>query len=211
VRASAPRLRKPAAPASTPRKGTRGHNRLDAGRALLAEIEAWCERTGTYEGRLGQALFGAGGYVPLLRKRLTVSPEKEDAVRGFLTAFPDGIEGLEVEIRKWLADSRMHVPGDEPGRMLPAPPKPAKDRSGAMMLAQALQCEAAALTPPPALAEALRAEADLAANVAAAARMEGASVWDFVVGLIRMGFDCWRDDREIEAEVDDIPPGKDPI
>ena len=70
------------------------HNRNDAARALLGEIEAWCARTETPEGSIGHLLFLHPGFVGLLRKRLTVSEEKEETVRAFLAAHPMGWRGV---------------------------------------------------------------------------------------------------------------------
>jgi hypothetical protein len=104
MRAGSPRNRRPAGvQVRRDMSPTVERNRLAAGAALLGEIEDWCERTGTYEGRIGQILFGAGGYVPLLRRRLTVHPATEQMVRSFINAFPRGIEGREATIRVWVA------------------------------------------------------------------------------------------------------------
>lgn len=63
----------------------------DLGTRLLGEIEAWCGRTGTTEKQLGAALFRHWGYVPLLRKRGTVTEKTAATVRQFMADHPDGI------------------------------------------------------------------------------------------------------------------------
>lgn len=71
-----------------------GYNRNDEARRLLTEIENWCERTDTPEGTVGHALFLHPGFVGLLRRRLTVTVEKEIAVREFIyCSHPDGYRG----------------------------------------------------------------------------------------------------------------------
>jgi hypothetical protein len=69
------------------------YNRTDAAREVLTEIDAWCARTGTREGTIGHVLFLHPGFVGLLRKRLTISVEKEAAVRAFLRDHPHGYAG----------------------------------------------------------------------------------------------------------------------
>jgi hypothetical protein len=69
------------------------HNRTEAAKRLLARIELWCDRTGTPESTIGHALFGAPGFVGLMRKRLTVSGDKEQSVRDFFEEYPDGFHG----------------------------------------------------------------------------------------------------------------------
>jgi hypothetical protein len=71
-----------------------GWNRGDDARQLLTEVEDWCGRTSTPEGTVGHALFLHPGFVGLLRKRLTLSVEKEIAVREFIYwNHPDGYRG----------------------------------------------------------------------------------------------------------------------
>lgn len=76
------------------RSPNRSHNRTDAATALLADIESWCSRTGTPETSIGHLLFLHPGFVGLLRKRLTVSEEKEAAVRNFIAEHPSGWSGV---------------------------------------------------------------------------------------------------------------------
>lgn len=69
-------------------------NRTAEAIQLLAEIEAWSARTGTRENAIGHVLFLHPGFVGLLRLRLTVSVEKELAVRRFIYHdHPDGFRG----------------------------------------------------------------------------------------------------------------------
>lgn len=69
-------------------------NRHDAATAMLTEIEEWCARTATHETSIGHVLFLHPGFVGLLRKRLTLSEEKEIAVRQFIYCdHPDGYRG----------------------------------------------------------------------------------------------------------------------
>lgn len=70
------------------------YNRTAAAQALLDEVESYCLRTATPEGSIGHALFLHPGFVGLLRKRLTVSVEKEIAVRAFIyNDHPEGYRG----------------------------------------------------------------------------------------------------------------------
>jgi hypothetical protein len=70
------------------------YNRTEAATAMLSEIEAWCARTSTPEGTIGHVLFLHPGFVGLMRKRLTLSEEKEIAVRAFLYHdYPEGYRG----------------------------------------------------------------------------------------------------------------------
>jgi hypothetical protein len=71
-------------------------NNIAAGRALLADIDAWCLRTGTPEGKIGGILFRHPGFVGLLRKRLIVTVESERAVRDFLAAYPMGANHIDA-------------------------------------------------------------------------------------------------------------------
>lgn len=69
------------------------HNRTEAASRLLDEIETWCARTKTRETLIGRLLFRHPGFAGLLRLRLTVTEEKEAAVRAFLECNPDGHDG----------------------------------------------------------------------------------------------------------------------
>jgi hypothetical protein len=71
-------------------------NNIAAGKALLADIDAWTLRTGTPEGKIGGVLFRHPGFVGLLRKRLIVTPESEKAVRDFLAQYPMGASHVEA-------------------------------------------------------------------------------------------------------------------
>jgi hypothetical protein len=71
-------------------------NRTAEGAALLADIDAWCARTGAPQGKLGSILFRHAGFVALLRKRLTVTAETEEAVRQFIAEHPDGVGGIPI-------------------------------------------------------------------------------------------------------------------
>lgn len=77
----------------TPEPKPNKSNRTAEAKALLADVEGWCAKTGTPETTIGHKLFLHPGFVGLLRKRLTVSPEKEEAVRNFLTEHPFGWSG----------------------------------------------------------------------------------------------------------------------
>lgn len=69
------------------------HNRTAEASALLAEIEQWCSCTATPENHIGHVLFLHPGLVGLMRLRLTVSEEKEVAVRQFMSDHPNGWRG----------------------------------------------------------------------------------------------------------------------
>lgn len=80
-------------------------NRTDAGAELLGQIEGWSGDERWIESQLGNLLFRHPGYVPLLRKRLTVTIEKERLVKGFMAAFPDprlAFINQKPEINAWL-------------------------------------------------------------------------------------------------------------
>jgi hypothetical protein len=96
------------------------YNRTDAATAMLAEIEAWCARTATPEGTIGHVLFFHPGFVGLLRKRLTLSEEKEIAVRAFL--YHDHPNGYRGELPKTHANGTRPVKRlSKPGRCKCAP------------------------------------------------------------------------------------------
>lgn len=71
----------------------RNSNRTAAARTLLEDIERWCASTDTKETAIGHVLFRHPGFVGLLRKRLTVSEDKEAAARDFLSLHPKGYRG----------------------------------------------------------------------------------------------------------------------
>lgn len=62
-----------------------------AAEQLLRDIEAWCARTGTPEIKLGLVALRHSGFVALLRKRLTATPDTIAKVRAVLAAHPDGM------------------------------------------------------------------------------------------------------------------------
>lgn len=62
-----------------------------AAEQLLRDIEAWCARTGTPEIKLGLVALRHSGFVALLRKRLTATPDTIAKVRAVLAAHPDGL------------------------------------------------------------------------------------------------------------------------
>lgn len=88
-------------PRAEPKTATE-RNRTEAGAALLAEIERWSCRDRQSQSALGAILFRHPGYVPLLRKRLTVTIEREAMVRDYMAAFGPGQLSCEPEIREWL-------------------------------------------------------------------------------------------------------------
>ena len=62
-----------------------------AAEQLLRDIEAWCARTETPEIKLGAVALRHSGFVALLRKRLTATPDTIAKVRAVLAAHPDGL------------------------------------------------------------------------------------------------------------------------
>lgn len=94
----------------------RKHNRTAEAKALLADIEAWCTKSQTAETAIGHRLFLHPGFVGLLRKRMTVSPEKEQAVREFMTEHPFGWRG---ELPITHANGTRPVKRPSKGRPLP--------------------------------------------------------------------------------------------
>lgn len=72
--------------------------------ALLAEIDAYCERTGTPVGRVGTIAFNHAGFVPLLRKRGWLRDESAAVISQLLANYPDGIPEAELH-RRTLLDS----------------------------------------------------------------------------------------------------------
>lgn len=71
---------------------------------LLAEIDAYCERTGTRPGRIGSTAFNHPGFVPLLRKRGWLREESAAVIRQLMAAYPDGIPEAE-SLRRTLMES----------------------------------------------------------------------------------------------------------
>lgn len=71
----------------------RDYNRTDAAQRLAEDVTEWCAATATPPNSVGHVLFLHPGFVALLRKRLTVTPEKEEAVRAFMAAHPAGWRG----------------------------------------------------------------------------------------------------------------------
>jgi hypothetical protein len=69
------------------------HNRTAEAAVLLQEIVDWCARTDTPETSIGHVLFLHPGFVGLMRLRLTVSEDKEAAVRQFMADHPNGWRG----------------------------------------------------------------------------------------------------------------------
>lgn len=74
----------------------RVYNRTEAAARLLEEIQQWCDRTATPTTAIGDELFRHSGFYGLLKKRLTVTPEKEVAVRSFMAANPEGMPATPV-------------------------------------------------------------------------------------------------------------------
>lgn len=70
------------------------YNRTEAATSLLRDVEAWCASTGTAETAIGHLLFLHPGFIGLLRKRLTVTEEKESEVRAFMATHPAGWAGM---------------------------------------------------------------------------------------------------------------------
>lgn len=64
---------------------------LSAPEQLLRDIDAWCTRTGTPEIKLGAVALRHPGFVALLRKRLTATPDTIGKVRALMAAHPDGM------------------------------------------------------------------------------------------------------------------------
>lgn len=62
-----------------------------AAEQLLRDIEAWCARTETPEIKLGAVALRHSGFVALLRKRMTATPDTIAKVRAVLAAHPDGM------------------------------------------------------------------------------------------------------------------------
>jgi hypothetical protein len=71
-------------------------NRTFAAVTLLTDIAVYCNNTRSDEKTFGRILFRHDGFVPLLRKRLTVTPQTETIVRNFMDQNPVGIKKLPV-------------------------------------------------------------------------------------------------------------------
>lgn len=91
------------------------YNRTAEAQALLADIEGWCARTGTPETALGHALFLHPGFVGLLRKRLTLTVDKEIAVRAFI--FHDHVDGYRGPLEKTHANGSRPVQRGEMAKL----------------------------------------------------------------------------------------------
>lgn len=164
------------------------HNRLDAGRALLGEIDAWCKRTESAETLVGRVLFRHGGFVGLLRKRLTVSPEKEAAVRAFLATNPEGWDGQPPKcsgfgVTRPLRSSKVRLCKG-----------PVALTRGQTVVREGMEAEVRATSP------ALR-RFTMPAGVMVALSTDGRPAVDFLEALIWMGLECWKDDREAHQQV----------
>lgn len=108
MRAGSPNARRREAgiTAPVPKPDRIQHNRIEQGRELLGQVEGWSGDRRWIESRLGDLLFRHPGYVPLLRKRLTVTPRSEAVVKAFIEAFPDPeaafAQGGADALRGWL-------------------------------------------------------------------------------------------------------------
>lgn len=91
--ASVPAFRDAALKVCAPIARAPKSNRTAEAKSLLADVKEWCLKTGTAETAIGHVLFLHPGFVGLLRKRLTVTAEKEEEVRAFLTEHPFGWPG----------------------------------------------------------------------------------------------------------------------
>jgi hypothetical protein len=80
----------PSAPASEPAPSARVRL-LSAAEQLLRDIDAWCARTATPATKLGAVALRYPGYVGLLRKRLTATPDMIAKVRAAMAAHPQGM------------------------------------------------------------------------------------------------------------------------
>lgn len=168
-----------------------GLNRTDAARRLLADVDAWCARTATAETKIGVILFRHAGFVGLLRKRLTVTEEKEGAVREFFEAHPDGAADVATP------HPRLRSPRVQPTHhSAPAPISP-----GAAALRA--QMERAVVSEPVHQAEAVLGSPArpfkplIPAAVLRACKEDGRPLPQFCTDLLLMGLDCWRDDRAL--------------
>jgi hypothetical protein len=163
-------------------------NRLDAGAQLLADTDAWCQRTGTAETAIGRLLFRHPGFIGLLRKRLTVSDEKEAAVRQFLTDNPEGWNGKLPQCH---------------GFGVTRPLRSAKTRLVGGVAAEAGYGQPSARSIQvlrDGLEDAVRKldgcqRFKLPDGVAEAARTDGRPYTEFLSALMWMGLECWKDDR----------------
>lgn len=82
------------------------HNRTAAASQLLSDMQHWCSSTGTPPNSVGHVLFLHPGFFGLLRKRLTVTEEKEEAVREFMASYPNGWRGLLPQMHANIAGRR---------------------------------------------------------------------------------------------------------
>lgn len=73
---------------------------------LLAEVDSYCERTGTPPGLVGKVAFNHPGFVPLLRKRGTLRAQAAAEVRAVLDRYPDGI-GSDVAFHRSHEDAQV--------------------------------------------------------------------------------------------------------
>lgn len=75
---------------------------MSAAAELLAEIDAYCERTGTPAARVGKLAFNHFGFVALLRKRGWLTDESAAVIRQLIATYPDGIAETELHQRTLL-------------------------------------------------------------------------------------------------------------
>lgn len=169
-------------------------NRTGAAARLLTEIESWCVRTGTQESLIGRVLFRHPGFVPLLRKRLTVSPEKEAQVRAFLTANPDGWDGVAPKCHGFGVTRPSKKQKETRGQRTSAfaPGYGARPTIGSVQLGWAMENAVREL-------DGLE-RFKLPDGIAEACRIDGRPYTEFLAALVWMGLECWKDDRDAHRE-----------
>lgn len=150
-------------------------NRATPARRLLADIEAWCARTGTPETSIGHALFRHPGFVGLLRKRLQLSEIKEEQVRNFLERFPGG-----------YCDELPKTHGYGVTKL------PTASNRAIQIMRDGMEDEVRRL-------DGLR-RFKLPEGVAEAAIVDGRPYSEFLTSLVWMGLECWKDDRAVHRE-----------
>jgi len=119
-------------PGSIRTDATHGHSLRPAqAAALLADIESYIARVDMPYNEFGNLALGFGGFVGLLRKRVSARSVMAERARAFMTAWPDGATREQVGV----------VPRRAP---MPAPAPPARERSPLVVAVEAEASDAGA-------------------------------------------------------------------
>jgi hypothetical protein len=187
---------------------------------LLAEIAEWEVNSGCTASDLGRMVRNHPGFVPLLRKRGTLTRATATLFRNFMRAFPsreeltpqtlDVLKREAMSDKPWDASRHLSLSRKYGLGWKPLDPLSSLSRSE-FASATEIKSKAPLAPPPPAPpAPALPTvrqpepssfrKPSIPAHVVEAAKLDGRDLTSFVSALIEMGFDCWREDRALEGE-----------